>query len=184
MPALLGIFTLPVLESSPGGVKGMSGSDQEKIATFRFGVIAALVCRSFENKLEKAQVRQEILKREWKFPDGGTRKVSPRTLRHWLQRYRQYGLDGLYDSLRKSRKSKGRFHAITAETLERAHQLCLEVTGRSAETIKELLDVEAGGPLGFSVRSLQRHLRRIDARRPSAGKDLHERWEQAHVNDM
>jgi putative transposase len=162
----------------------MSGSNQEKIATFRFGVIAALVCRGFENRLQKEQVRKEILNREWKFPDGGTRKVSPRTLRHWLQRYRQYGLDGLYDSLRKSRRSKGRFRAIPAETLKRAHELCVEVPGRSAETIKGLLEVEAGGPLGFSVRSLQRHLKRIDARRPNAKKELHERWEQLYANDM
>ena len=162
----------------------MSGSDQEKIATFRFGVIAALVCRDLATKAQRAQVRQEILNREWKFPDGGIRKVSERTLREWVRRYRLYGLDGLYDSLRKCRKSKGRFHAIPAQMLERAHQLCVEVPGRSAKTIKELLEAEVEGPLGFSVRSLQRHLKRIDARRPSGKKDLHQRWEQAYVNDM
>lgn len=162
----------------------MSENEQEKIATFRFGVIAALVCRDLANKREKAEVRQEILNKEWRFPEGGVRKVSERTLRQWVRRYRLYGLDGLYDSLRKCRKSKGRFHAIPGATLERAHQLCLEVPGRSAQTIKELLEAEAQAPLNFSVRSLQRHLKRIDARRAADKNGLHERWEQAHVNDM
>lgn len=81
--------------------------EQENLATFRFGVIAALVCRMFENKAQERTVRNEILSKLWKHPDGSMRKISDRTLRHWLHRYRNGGLDALFDGKRKPRKNKG-----------------------------------------------------------------------------
>src|SRR3982751_5574185 len=98
----------------------MSAGEKEKIAMFRYGVIAALVCRRSENPHEKALLRREILSKEWVYPDGSTRKVAERTLRDWLGKYQRYGLDGLYDGLKKERKNKGRIKAISTDVLKRA----------------------------------------------------------------
>ncbi|WP_139340839.1 helix-turn-helix domain-containing protein, partial [Klebsiella aerogenes] len=96
----------------------MITNEREKVAMFRYGVIAALVCRRLENKLVESSVREEILSKEWQYPDGSMRKVPDRTLRQWVHRYRNYGLDGLYDGLRKDRTSKGRFRAIPEAVLK------------------------------------------------------------------
>src|ERR1700739_116673 len=98
----------------------MSANEKEQVAMFRYGVIAPLVCRRLENRGSKSMVMKDILSKEIVFPDGSTGKVPERTLWYWLMRYKRYGLDGLYDGLRKDRQSKGRFRAIPADILERA----------------------------------------------------------------
>src|SRR5580658_10818208 len=130
----------------------MKASESERVAMFRYGVIAALVCRRLESKLVESSVRHEILSKEWTFPDGAVRKVPERTLREWLGRYRRYGVDGLYDGLRKERRNKGRFRAIPLEVLRRAEQLRRELPERSSKAIMELLRVEGIETSGFSER--------------------------------
>lgn len=163
----------------------MSVNEAEKVAMFRYGVISGLVCRRFENKRLQTVVRREILGKEWVFPDGTIGKVPERTLREWLSRYRNYGLDGLYDGLRKDRKNKGRFRAIGQDILKRAEELRLELPERSAESIMEILKGEGFETNSFSKRSLQRHLKRLCIARGIRKKSpLYRRWEQLYVNDL
>ncbi len=173
------------LRSESGSNGGDAMIESERVAMFRYGVIAALVCRRSENRDETAVLRRESLAREWVFPDGRSQKVPERTLREWLERYRNYGLDGLYDGMRKDRKNKGRFRAITASTLERAEQLRRELPERSSKTIMEILRSE-NVEVNFSERSLQRQLKRLNAKRCKLEKSdrLHQRWEQEAANDM
>jgi putative transposase len=156
----------------------VSTNEKEKVAMFRYAVIAPLICRRFENKGEEREARAEILSREFIHPDGGTGKIPERTLREWQLRYRRYGLDGLYDGLRKDRKNKGRYRAIKQDALNRAEQLKRELPERSAEAIMELLKQENKESIRFSSRTLQRHLK---LRKSS---ELHQRWEQMKTNDL
>lgn len=160
--------------------------EKEKVAMFRYGVIAALVCRRFSNRLQEKEVRKELLEREWKFPDGTEQKVPERTLRHWLLRYRRYGLDGLYDGLKKERMSKGRYRAIPENLLKRAEELRRELPARSAKAILEILKAEGVETEVIAERTLQRHLKRVNATREAIAKSgkLHERWEQVTANDL
>ncbi len=164
----------------------MIASEKERVAMFRYGVIAALVCRAMENKHAERAVRRQILQREWIFPDGSMQKVAERTLRYWLGRYRKYGLDGLYDGLRKDRKSKGRYRAIAETVLGRAEELRKEIPERSAKTILELLKAEGIDTSVIAERSLQRHLKLRNATRAKlkGTQKLHERWEQLYANDL
>ena len=164
----------------------MSESENEQMAMFRYGVIAPLICRRFESKREEAAARAEILGKEVIFPDGIARKIPERTLRLWVARYRQYRLDGLYDGLRKDRKSKGRYRAMTEGVLKRAEELRMELPERSARTILRLLK-EAGMSVGgLCERTLQRHLKRIGAVRGELRKNkkVYKRWEQLYANDL
>src|SRR6185295_6113649 len=164
----------------------MITSESEKAAMFRFGVIAPLICRKFENDREKAAVRKEILSQEIRYPDGVMRKVPERTLRSWMERYRKFGLDGLYDGLRKDRKSKGRFLATNEEILKRAEELRRELPERSAKTIVQLMTMEGLPGAAIDIRTLQRHLKRRGATRSQIKKSgqLHQRWEQLYANDL
>ncbi|MFN8555663.1 MAG: DDE-type integrase/transposase/recombinase [Candidatus Obscuribacterales bacterium] len=163
----------------------MSAGEREKVAMFRYGVIASLVCRRLENRHELTLLRREILAKEWIYPDGSSRKVADRTLREWVGRYKRYGLDGLYDGLKIDRKNKGRFRAITADVVKRAEQLRRELPERSVKTIVEILKAE-GVEIHFSERSLQRQLKRLNATRCQIEKTdrLHQRWEQEQANDL
>lgn len=164
----------------------MNANENEKVAMFRYGVIAPVICRRLEEKGLKTSVMKEVLSREWLFPDGTVAKIPERTFRHWLMRYKRYGLDGLYDGLRKDRKNKGRFKAIPEVALKRAEELRRELPERSVDTVLELMRSEGIETSGFSKRSLQRHLKRLNATRSTLrkGGKLHQRWEQLYANDL
>jgi len=164
---------------------GLKLNETEKVAMFRYAVIAALVCRRFETKQDEGLLRREILANEWNFPDGTLRKIPERTLREWLNRYRKYGLKGLYDGLKKERKNKGRSKAIAQAVMQRAEALRRELPERSVKTIVEILRSE-GVEINFSERSLQRQLKRLNVVRCKVEKmdRLHHRWEQTTANDL
>lgn len=161
-------------------------NERERVAMFRYGVIAPLVCRLHETRLAEALVRREVLTKQWVYPDGSVRNVPERTLREWMRRYKRYGLDGLYDGLRKDRASKGRYRSMPLDLLKRAEQLKRELPERSAKVIIQLLKQEKDWVVNIAERSLQRHLRRLNATRVQLKKsgEVHHRWEQLYVNDL
>lgn len=158
----------------------------ERVAVFRFAVIAPLVCRIFDNEQQKRQVRQEILEKLWKHPDGILKRVSERALRYWLKRYREHGLDGLYDSLRKRRASKGICRALTPKLLEAAAELRRELPSRSVRALIKLLAQKGIDISGVSERTLSRQLRQqgVTRQKLERGEGYFQRWEQVRINDL
>jgi len=82
-----------------------------KVALFRHGVIAPLVCRRLEPDAQKRQ-RNEIAEQFFEYPDGSLRLVPERTVRHWLAKYKKFGFQGLFDEFRSD---KGANKAISVE---------------------------------------------------------------------
>ena len=109
----------------------------------RFQIIAPLLDRSPDRMAERVW-RDQICDRAG---------ISKRTLRRWLQQYRQHGLDGLYP---KERKDKGRRKALSDKALDHAKQLRVELPERSAERICEVL--HANGHQAARSKP-ERHLR-------------------------
>jgi transposase InsO family protein len=160
--------------------------EKENQALFRFGIIAPLVCSRFENKAQQRAVRAEILSRAWKFPDGSFRLVAARTLRLWIARYRQNGLDGLYDGLKQARPNKGQTKVLPKPVLDEAIRLRHEVPSRSVSTIRRLLAAQGLAVEGFSDRTLARQLKQHRATKQNVerGDGYFQRWEQYLANDM
>lgn len=152
-----------------------TGKDWD-IALAKYGVIAPLVARDLE-PAERDAVRRQILGSTHLFPDGKRVAVAPRTLRRWLQLYREQNLEGL---LATARKDKGVPRAIPPEVLERAKALKAELPTRSAETICNLLALDGGAPVARST--INYHLKQL----PKAAKDdakAFRRYEHQRPND-
>lgn len=164
----------------------MKQEEKEAIAMFRFGVIAALVCRQFESEQERRIARAEILLKQWKHPDGSLRKVSERTLRHWLRRYRKHGIDGLYDGMGQPRSNKGQCKALSAEVLDGAQRLRRELPSRTVRTLIQLLKMEGVSVEGVCERTLAHHLKQrgITRQKLERGEGYFQRWEQFFVNSL
>lgn len=179
------LLTLGRLRLSPNEVEVMTDG-KENLAVFRFGVIAALVCPQFENKAQQRLVRADILAKTWKLPDGTTCRVAPRTLRLWIARYREKGLDGLYDGMKQPRRNKGDTKALPAAVLDEAIRLRREVASRSVRTITKLLAAQGLPVDGFSERTLARQLkqRRATKKNIERGDGYFQRWEQLRANDL
>jgi transposase InsO family protein len=145
-------------------------------ALAKYAVIAPLVCRELD-AAEREAVRKEILGALHLFPGGKQRHVAKRTLRKWVQQYRQANLEGLRSG---ERKDKGVPRAIPQEVLERAKALKAELPERSARAICDLLASEGTAPVAKST--LAYHLRNsttLLAKTPKAFR----RFEHTRPND-
>lgn len=135
-----------------------TSSDWE-IALAKYGVIVPLIARVLESG-ERDAVRRQILGATHRFPGDKPVSVAPRTLRKWIQHYREHSLEGL---LPKARKDKGKPRAIPQEVLEKAKTLREEIPSRSAKAITDLLAVPDSKPV--SASTLNYHFRNAGLKR-------------------
>jgi putative transposase len=153
-----------------------------KIALFRHGVIAPLACRRMEPAAAKEK-RRFILEQLFEYPDGSLRRVPERTLRHWLQKYRKFGFQGLFDEFRSD---KGSSKALPADLLKKAETLRKEEPARSVRTVIELMKKGGIDTNSLSERTMARRLKAIGATKEllKKGAGTYQRWEQDHANDL
>jgi len=84
----------------------------EKIALFRYGLIAPLVLETLPRG-ELTRRAQEIAARLYDIPHSTRRQVSVDTLLDWTLRYRRNGLEALSP---KPRQDRGKARAVAPET--------------------------------------------------------------------
>jgi transposase InsO family protein len=112
----------------------------------KFGIIAPLLSDSLE-AAQKRRIRQGIMERYG---------ISYRTLRRYLQRYKENGYDGL---VKGTRNDKGQSKALSEEVLRQAIELRRELPGRSARRIITILEAEGVAAKDeIAPSTLSRHL--------------------------
>ena len=84
----------------------------EKIALFRYGVVASLVLEALPRG-ELTRRAQEIAARQYDIPYSSRRSLSVDTLLEWALNYRKNGIAALAP---KPRQDRGQARAITPET--------------------------------------------------------------------
>jgi len=148
-------FAVP---SKPGEKPNSMHEDKaEKIALFRYGLIAPLVFETLPRG-ELTRRAQEIAARLYDMPHSTRRQVSVDTLLEWTLRYRRNGLSALTP---KPRQDRGQQRAIALETaalIERLKRANPHRTGTAL--LREL--TPAGEPhvaAGLSASTLYRFLR-------------------------
>lgn len=133
---------------------------------------------------QKRVMLEDLASRTWAGPDGEPFQVAAETIRVWVYRYRQHGLDGLRD---KERPQQG-IQALSAQQVELICDLKREVPERSLDriiTIAEGTELVTPGVFRRSTvhRALRSHgLSARKARVPDA-KDL-DRFEADVPNDL
>jgi transposase InsO family protein len=114
----------------------------EETALNRFKIISPILT-SAEEGTDEAKLLQ--LKKSICIQHG----ISDRTLRRWLNRYKQNGFCGLKPT---NRKTSGP-NAIPEALIEEAILLRREVPSRSVAQIIEILEMEGKAPVGFIKRT-------------------------------
>lgn len=123
-----------------------------QIAQERFELIAPLLEPDIE-PAERSARRKRILERQQLLGPP----ISERTLRRYIQNYREKGLQGLEP---KTRRDQGELREISRDVLEDAKVLKAELPQRSIRQILEILEVEGKiAPGSVSHTTLGRHLR-------------------------
>ena len=143
----------------------------EKIALFRYGLIAPLVLETLPRG-ELTRRAQEIAARLYDIPHSTRRQVSVDTLLDWTLRYRRNGLAALSPKPRQDRGQAARHRAgnrrahRTAQAREPASH-----RGRSAARVGPGQRAEPGRPVGLHALSFPARPR--PHRTPTAARQSH-----------
>lgn len=166
----------------------MDIDDRTKKALFRLEVIAPLVSWR-GSKQELALERKRILGRTYTTPSALEWRISGRTLRGWLKRYKQRGFAGLFDA---DRGTYGKCRAISEAVLQEAVALRKFESSLSIPQMLELLkhsealQYKTDVVEQLSQSTLNRHLNKRGAIKNVAKEEtgIFQRWQQKFVNDL
>ncbi|NOZ95493.1 MAG: DDE-type integrase/transposase/recombinase [Acidobacteria bacterium] len=155
----------------------------EARALARYQVISAYLALE-PPRGQRLHLLEQLAHRSWVGADGELFQVSAETIRKWVARYRDQGLEGLRD---KSHPRRGTL-ALTPEQIELVCSLRREVPERSLDRIiriAEDMKLVAPGHLRRSTlhRVLQAHGLSERAARTPDKKDL-DRFEADFANDL
>jgi len=131
----------------------MDNDKAEKIALFRYGLIAPLVLETLPRG-ELTRRAQQVAARLYDLPHSTRRQVSVDTLLEWTLRYRRNGLAALTP---KPRQDRGQTRAVAPETAALIERLKRENPHRTGTALlRELAPTQAGT---LSASTLYRFLR-------------------------
>jgi hypothetical protein len=130
----------------------------EKLALFRYGLIAPLVIEALPRG-ELTRRAQEIASRQYDIPDSKRRSLCVDTLLDWALRYRQGGFEALAP---KPRQDRGQSRSITPQLANLIERLKRENPHRTGTTLLRELALSSGQdqpPLSASTlyRFLKQH---------------------------
>ena len=128
----------------------------EKLALFRYGLIAPLVIEPLARG-ELTRRAEEIASRPYDIPDSSRRSLSVDTLLEWAKRYRYGGVEALAP---KPRQDRGQFRAVTPQLASLIERLKRENPHRTGMTLLRELALSSGpNAPALSASTLYRFLK-------------------------
>jgi putative transposase len=154
----------------------------EKLALFRYGVIAPLVIETLPRG-ELTRRAEAIAARQYDIPDSRRRNIAVDTLLEWAKRYRHGGLEALAP---KPRQDRGQSRAITPPLAALIERLKRENPHRAGATLLRELALSSGNnepPL--SASTLYRFLKQRGlSERELLAPQAHKKFEAARANQI
>jgi putative transposase len=154
----------------------------EKLALFRYGLIASLVIEPLPRG-ELTRRAQEIAARQYDIPDSKRRAVSVDTLLDWAVRYRNGGFEALAPKLRQDR---GQSRTITPQLASLIERLKRENPHRTGTTLLRELALSSGQDApALSASTLYRFLKQRGlSERQLLAPQAHRKFEAEFSNQI
>lgn len=130
---------------------------REKIALFRYGVIAELVGRTPAPR-EKEKLLCAIAGKEWDIPSSPRTRIGRTTVRDWIELYQTHGFDGLKPG---PRADAGRSRAIPEQVQELLLKLRAERPEASIDSL--IRAVQLSGRFASDLRLSRSSVHRLFA---------------------
>ena len=157
---------------------------RQKIALFRFRVIAPLIGLGMQQRGKKERLLGEITQRQWELPYSGRSYVGRSTVLEWLRVYQDSGekLESLYP---KGRTDRGRSRSMDEETQRVLINLRREMRKASVPTLLRVARERGLLPADFktSWQSIYRLFKREGVDEEVPRKDRR-RFEAELPNDL
>ncbi|NLX70241.1 MAG: DDE-type integrase/transposase/recombinase [Clostridiales bacterium] len=126
----------------------MDNDLKQKIALFRYSLIAPLLTNTFSQNTAKEYL-QEVTAKTFDVPGRLSKTYSPSTIKDWLRLYRKFGIDVLYP---KSRSDKGSSRSLPKDAKDFIIACKMEMPKRSAKSIYH--ELIANGYISYDEVSL------------------------------
>jgi transposase InsO family protein len=152
----------------------------QKIALFRYSLIAPAVANTFEAP-SLAQYFRNIAAMKHRHPDGRLVKVTSCSLQRWYYAYKKLGLNGITP---KIREDIGKPRALSNEAVDRIHELREQfpyITGKAIHL--KLVECGAVNAADVSLATIHRYLKNNGLK--AAGENAREvrAFEMEFAND-
>ena len=157
-------------------------SRAEKIALFRYGLVAPLVLEELPRG-ELSRRAQEIAARHYEIPGSQRTSVTVDTLLDWALRYRRGGFEALAP---KPRQDRGQSRTIPPQLADLIERLKRENPHRTGTTLLRELALSSGqGTAGLSASTLYRFLKQRGlTERQLLAPPAHKKFEAEHANQI
>jgi len=154
----------------------------EKIALFRYGLIAPLVLETLPRG-ELTRRAEEIAARQYEIPASQRTSVSVDTLPDWALRYRTGGFEALAP---QPRQDRGQSRTITPQLADLIERLKRENPHRTGTTLLRELALSSGqNSAGISASTLYRFLKQRGlSERQLLAPAAHKKFEAEHSNQI
>ena len=154
----------------------------EKVALFRYGLIAPLVLESLPRG-ELTRRAQEIAARHYEIPHSERTSVSVDTLLEWALRYRNGGFEALAP---QARQDRGQSRTITPQLADLIERLKRENPHRTGTTLLRELALSSGkNEPAISASTLYRFLKQRGlSEKQLLAPPAHKKFEAEHSNQI
>jgi putative transposase len=158
----------------------MDKNTKEKIALFRYGIVAPVVNGNVSNKME--YLRQMAAK-EHEVPYWGRKWYKVETFRDWVKRYRRDGFDAL---MPKSREDKGTSRKIDDQLAQYIKDALDSFPYLSGSALYRLLISEGKIQVGdITEGTLRKFIRDNNLRQQAVDAlKVRKKFEKEHINEL
>ena len=152
----------------------------QKVALFRYSLIAPLVANTFEASSVATYLRS-VAAKSHKDPDGKMVRISFHTIERWYYRYKNNGLSAITPAVRKDYGSTRRLSDIAIEHIHCIKDQFPHITGKAIYT--KLIEEGIINASETSLATVHRYIRNHDLKSPKAGGDSVKTFEMEFAND-
>lgn len=159
----------------------MTSQEKEKIALFRYGIIAPLIS-NIAISTSKMEYLKSLGDKEYESPNGQIKNVNWKTIEGWYYQYQKFGFEGLKP---KSRSDKGKIRKLDDEVIDTIEYYIQKYPRMPATAIHEKLVSDSVINVGdVSTCTIQRYIRKLKDTKNIVTKTELRRYEAEHINDI
>ncbi len=160
----------------------MNDETRQKIALFRYGILAPLISGTCDNTDNRKGFFREAAIKTYTNPRGLDTILSASTLERWFYQYQKHGFDGL---LPRRRVDSGMSRKLDSDMKEQINYLKQEYPRIPATLIHQKL--VANGTINngeISLSTVNRYINQLNLKnRYTVNKDMR-RYERPHINEV
>jgi len=152
----------------------------QKIALFRYSLIASAVAGTFEAP-SRAQHFRNVAAKAHPHPDGGHVRVTAHSLDRWYYRYKKDGLPGITPVVRAD---AGKPRVLTEEAIQKTHELIEKFPYITRKAVyNKLIEAGAVNAADTSLSAVQRFISNNGLKAPAANQQAVKAFEMEFAND-